>query len=237
MKSALLSAAVLACLALCPSAFAQATGDTIEVVPEPPGANCPTGGVRITVTHAGDPAPPPDVTYVCNGQTGPPGTPGSPGTPGTPGPPGEPGEPGEPGTPGDPGDPGEPGGDGPEGPPGQDGQEGPPGMDGFDGADGFADVGSGPGEAPARVPRSQACASARVTSLRLPKRFRGAQRVRLTVAGQRKSAAVTRRRVKVDLRRLRCGYYPVLVQKRGIKSALFVWRLTPNRSFRSSSVL
>ena len=108
-------------------------------------------------------------------------------------------------------------------------------MDGFDGADGFADVGSGPGEAPARVPQAQACASARVTSVKLPRRYRGIRRVRMTVAGKRGAVKVTRRRAQVDLRRLRCGYYPVLVQKRGVKSALFIYRLTPSRIVRSSA--
>lgn len=210
-------------LVLAPSvAQAQTQGDTIDVVPEPPGANCPTGGVKITVTHSGDPAPPPDITYVCNGQQGPPGTPGEPGEPGEPGTPGEPGPPGDPGEPGTPGDPGEPGQDGSEGPPGMDGLEGPPGMDGF-----FD--GGGASDAPVRVPEDQACASASVATLKLPKRYRGVSRVRLTVAGQRKFTSVTRRRVKVDLRRLRCGYYPVLVQKRGVRSALSVWRLTETR--------
>ena len=214
-------------------ASASAQSGTIDVVLEPPGPNCANGGVQITET----PPPPasPEVYYICNGQTGPPGTPGSPGTPGTPGPPGEPGEPGEPGQDGESGQPGDPG---------EPGQEGPPGMDGLSGGTDFgdigdvgADIGVGTGPPAPRVPASQACASARVTTLRLPKRFRGARRVRLTVAGQRKSAAVSRRRVKVDLRRLRCGYYPVLVQKRGTKSALFIWRLTPNGIVRGSSVL
>ena len=202
-------------------AVAQTPGDSIEVVPEPAGANCEFGGVKITVTPGvpdppPDPLPEPQVSYVCNGQ----GTPGEPGPPGDPGPPGEPGEPGNPGDPGDPGD------------PGADGLEGLPGQDAFD--DSFDEQNDEP---TLRVPASEACASARVTTMRVPKRFRGARRVRLTVAGKRKSAVVKRRRVKVDLRRLRCGFYPVLVQKRGIRPALFVWRLTPNRIVRRASVL
>ena len=111
-------------------------------------------------------------------------------------------------------------------------------MDGPEGLPGMDALGEPFGEDnPARVPASRACASARMTSLRLPKRYRGAERVLLTVAGRRRSVAVSNRRVKVDLRRLRCGYFPILVQKRGVRSALFVWRLTPRRIVRQSSVL
>ena len=110
-------------------------GDTIEV--EPAGlADCPAGGVQITVTHrrpappvkplSSDPPkddppkdpppaedPPPfDVFFICNGEDG---------EDGEPGPPGPPGIPGVPGPVGDPGLPGAPGADGP---PGQDGQNG-----------------------------------------------------------------------------------------------------------------
>ena len=231
MKS-LVIAIVLAAAALIPASALAQTQPDITVEPEPPGENCPNGGVKITVTPA-IPDPPPDplpeseISYICNGAQGPPGEPGDPGAPGEPGEPGAPGEPGDPGTPGDPGDPGEPG------------SEGLPGMDGLDGADGFdgLDGMGGLGDAPTRVPARQACTSARVTTLRLPARFRGARRVTLTVNAKRQSVPVSRRRVKVDLRRLRCGYYPILVQRRGIRSALFVWRLTPGRIVRGSSVL
>ena len=212
-----LALALVLCVAA-PAAAQTPAGDTIDVAPEPAGDNCEFGGVRITVTHP--PPAEPDVTYVCNGQQGPPGDPGEPGEPG---PPGEPGE---------------------EGPPGQDGL---PGLDGGGdgGTDFIGDIGAdlgdvgdvGTGPPVPRVPASRACASAKVTKLRLPRRFRGVRRVKLTVAGRRASTRVSRRRVNVDLRRLPCGYYPVLVQKRGVRSALFIWRLTPSRIVRGSSVL
>ena len=66
--------ATVACCALIP---ANAAADTITVVPEPAGANCANGGVKITVTPTPPPPPappPPDqVSYVCNGADGQPG--------------------------------------------------------------------------------------------------------------------------------------------------------------------
>jgi hypothetical protein len=62
---------------------AQCGKDNIQVVNEPPGANCPNGGVKIIANR--------HVSFVCNGATGTPGAPGAPGTPGAPGAPGTPG--------------------------------------------------------------------------------------------------------------------------------------------------
>jgi hypothetical protein len=71
----------------------------ITVVTEPPGANCPAGGIKITIQRGrldGTPAPasvngpappdPPDeIHFVCNGLPGAPGPAGPPGPPGPPG--------------------------------------------------------------------------------------------------------------------------------------------------------
>ena len=131
------------------------------------------------------------------------------------------GQDGEPGPEGPPGE-GEPVEPGQEGPPGQDGLEGPPGEDG-NSAESF------PSGNTTRV-----CASASVVRMKLPLRFRGVRRVTLYVDGQRHGVRVQRRRVRLDLRRLECGYYPVLVSKRGIKPALRIWHLTPGGASVSS---
>lgn len=82
--------------------------DGLVVTPEPAGANCPAGGIKIVVIHGQPdeadlaavvpPVDPPDETfYVCNGVPGVGGPPGPPGPPGAPGAPGAPGPQGEPG--------------------------------------------------------------------------------------------------------------------------------------------
>lgn len=53
-------------------------------VTEPPGVNCPAGGVKIIKLN-GPGAADDQVFYVCNGVAGPPGPPGAPGAPGLPG--------------------------------------------------------------------------------------------------------------------------------------------------------
>ena len=99
--------------------------DTIVVVEEPEGENCPAGGVKITVirngghvTEFGEGNATEDF-YVCNGEDGEPGPPGEDGEDGEDGAPGAPGAPGT-GTPGAPGAPGADGADGPAGPGGDD---------------------------------------------------------------------------------------------------------------------
>ena len=190
---------------------------TAVVVYEPPGDNCPDGGVKITVTPTPEPTPEPTEDPTPEPTTEPTPEPTEDPTP-------EPtplarvaqeepevyyvcnGQQGEPGL---------------EGIPGMDGQNG---SDGFDGLtpEGESDFGPLAPESSAR-----ACSSARVVRLRLPSRFRHASRVKLTVNGKRKSVRVNSRRViRVDMRKAPCGYYPVLVQRRGVKSALYVWRLT-----------
>lgn len=78
--------------------------DHVVVVTEPPGMNCPTGGIKVIVIHGlvdpesftghkkHHPRPKPDpkdeVFFVCNGANGVPGPPGPAGPPGPPGPPG-----------------------------------------------------------------------------------------------------------------------------------------------------
>lgn len=65
-------------------------GNGVVVVVEPPGLNCPAGGIKISVVGDG-------TFYVCNGVAGAPGVPGPIGAPGLPGAPGAPGLPGAPG--------------------------------------------------------------------------------------------------------------------------------------------
>ena len=70
-------------------------GPDIDVFVEPPGANCPAGGIKIVIvrgepdgperTHPPKPDPADLVFYVCNGQDGDDGEPGPPGPPGPPG--------------------------------------------------------------------------------------------------------------------------------------------------------
>ena len=196
-----------------------APADDITVVSEPPGENCASGGIKVTVTTTPeDPEAEPveTVYYVCNGQDGEPGTPGEDGEDGAPGTPGEPGPEGPQGPPGEPGQDGAPGTDG------QDGNDGADGNDGVDGADG-----SDGEQGPIRVPVSQACASAGVKRLRLPSRFANARRVTVIANAKRRTVRVSARRtVRVDLRRVTCGYYPVIIRKKGIRSELRIWHLT-----------
>jgi len=201
--------------------LAQSPQPTITVEAEPPGDNCEFGGVKVTVTPADEPTPTPEPTD-------------------TPDP--EPTDTPEP-TPTDTpsavaaqaaepdveyvcnGQPGEPGQDGSDGMDGQDGQDGQDGLDGMD-----SDA-STPG---IQASRANTCATAGVKRVRLPKRFKSVKRVTVTVNSQRKHPVVKRRVVKVSLRRVPCGYYPVLVQKRHVRSYLVVLRLTPTRVTRST---
>ena len=201
----------------------SSTGTTV-VVPEPPGDNCPDGGVKIIFTPTPEPDPTPDPTEEP--------TPDPTEEP-TPDPTVEP-------TP-DPTETPDPEptplarasqADEPEityvcnGQQGEPGLEGLPGMDGQDALDGLEPDGD-LSEGPLAARTDRACSSARVARLRLPSRFNHVRRVKLTVNGKRKRVRVNVRRViKVDLRKAPCGYYPVLVQRRGVKSALYVWRLT-----------
>ena len=171
----------------------------ITVVVEPPGSNCEAGGIKVTVTPIPEDPEEEPVPSVYYVCNG---QQGEPGEPGPEGPPGE----GEPGLPGDPGQDGLPGEPGIEGPPGEDGNS---------------------AETPSTGSGSRACASASVVRMKLPARYRGVRKVTVIVNGKRRSARVQRQRVQVDLRKLQCGYYPVLVQRRGIKSALRIWHLTP----------
>ena len=198
------------------------TGDTVTVTDEPAGENCEYGGVRITVTHpeptpdpteeptpdpTEEPTPDPtedptetpeatqlrrrepDMTFVCNGQSG------------------------------------EPGQDGTDGADGDDGDNGENGMDGMD-----SDF-----ETPGiQATRSNRCATAGVVKVRVPKRFRNGTRVRVTANGRRRSARVRKRKVAANLSTVPCGYWPVLIQRRGKRSALIVVRLTPRRVVRST---
>jgi uncharacterized protein (TIGR03382 family) len=135
----------------------------IDVTPEPAGANCDTGGVRISVgvddgtpsgtfgngiLEAGEVE---RTAFVCNGrdgadgQDGAPGADGQDGAPGADGQDGAPGADGQDGAPGADGQDGAPGADGQDGAPGADGQDGAPGADGQDGAPGADGQDGAPG--------------------------------------------------------------------------------------------
>ena len=104
-------------------------GDKIVVVQEPPGENCPNGGVKIIVLR--DRGHDDNTRYfICNGEDGEPGPPGPEGPEGPQGPPGPPGDDGDDGAPGPAGPPGLPGapGQGLPGLPGAPGPAGPPGA-------------------------------------------------------------------------------------------------------------
>jgi Collagen triple helix repeat (20 copies) len=207
--------------------LAQSPSPTITVVAEPPGENCEFGGVKVTVTPAEEPEPTPEPTE-------------EPTPDPTEDPTEEPTEePTEPPTAAaaqaEPevtyvcnGQPGEPGTDGQDGADGADGDDGTDGMDGFDGTD------AEPGTPGIQAAAGERCRTAGVKKLRLPKRFKYVKRVTLTVNSKRTHPRVKRRVVKVNLRRVPCGYYPVLVQRRGVRSWLIVLRLTPNRVVRTS---
>ena len=198
---------------------AQSPSPTITVVAEPPGDNCEFGGVKVTVTPAEE-TPTPEPTDTATPE--PTDTPDPTETP-TDTPSAVAAQAAEPDVEyvcnGQPGEPGQDGLDG------QDGQDGQDGMDGLD-----ADP-STPG---IQASRANTCATARVKSVHLPKRFRSVKRVTVTVNSQRRSSHVRRRVVKVNLKRVPCGYYPVLVQKRHVRSYLVVMRLTSHRVTRST---
>ena len=208
--------------------FAQdPPGGTTVVVPEPPGDNCPDGGVKIIVTPTPEPTPDPTEEPTPDPTEEP-----------TPDPTEEPTPDPEPTVQAAQEEPevsyvcnGQQGEPGLEGVPGMDGQDG---QDSFDGLTPEGDPDLGP-----LAPRSsaRACSSARRARLKLPGRFAHVHRVKLTVNGKRKKVRVNLRRViKVDMRNAPCGYYPVLVQRRGIRSALYVWQLTSFGIVRQSVV-
>lgn len=212
----------LAAIFLFPAAsgVAQEQQPVITVVEEPSGDNCPTGGVKVTVTPAPepDPEPTPDPTE-------------------TPTP-----DPTETVTP-EPtltavaaqaqepnvyyvcnGQSGEPGPDGQAGSDGIDGLDGPDGVDGADGMDGESASGGSTNPKPV-------CASAGVKRIRVPARFKRHRQVTVIANAKRRHVRVSaRHKVRVDLRRAACGYYPVLVSKRGIRPMLRIWHLTPSRA-------
>ena len=119
------------------------------------------------------------------------------------------------------GDPGEAGQDG------TDGADGDSGMDGMDGFD--ADAGT-PG---VQARRADRCQTAGVVRVRVPRRFANGARVRVLANGRRRSQRVRKRRVAANLRTVPCGYWPVLISRRGQRSALVVLRLTDRRVSRA----
>ena len=172
------------------------------VEPEPPGANCPSGGVKITITPI-EPTPTPSPTATPTPTPEPTATP----------------------TPRARAAQAEPDVyfvcDGQQGDPGSDGLDGSDGRDGSDGDDGDSAEES---DEPSTATRRRCQPSRRVVSWRLPERFRG-QRVRLRVDGQRRFPRLQGRAVRVDFRGLRCGVYPILAQAPGVRSALRIYRV------------
>ena len=59
----------------------------------------------------------------------------------------------------------------------------------------------------------------------LPARFRRVTAATVIVGGHKRVVLVERGTVLVDLHGLACGSYPVLVQRRGIRSAVRVFNL------------
>jgi hypothetical protein len=51
--------------------------------------------------------------------------------------------------------------------------------------------------------------------------------VKVTINGKRENVHVKNHVIKVNASRLACGYYPVLVQRRGVRAYTFVLRLRP----------
>lgn len=171
-------------------------GDQIVVVVEPPGENCPNGGVKIIVLR--DKGHDDNTKYyVCNGEDGQPGPPGPEGPEGPQGPPGEDGEDGAPG---------------PTGPPGADGATGPQGPQGLQGP---------PGATP-ELPRELTCISGRTATWRVivvrNHRVRG---LRAFFEGARTPVSRSRTRngrvmytVRIDLSGLPRGVYAARVRYR-----------------------
>jgi hypothetical protein len=200
-------------------------GPDIDVFEEPPGPNCPTGGVKIVVSGKYKD----HVFYVCNGEDG---EPGPIGPPGPPGPPGEPGE--SPTVEVEPAGPNCPtggvritvpdnddegtdpqvfyvcnGAPGPTGPGGADGPAGPQGP-------------AGPPGATPRLPENVTCISNRVATWRvIVRRGVRVRNVRFSFEGVRTSAVRGRTpggrvvyRVRVDMRGLPRGVYVARVRYR-----------------------
>ena len=205
MRALLITIAVLALPA-------SAAADTISVVPEPAGANCATGGVKITVTptQPAPPAPPlPDqVSYVCSGPAGVDGAPGTDGAPGA---------------------------DGQDGQPGADGIDGSDGSNGFDGQD---STGTTSSSSTGSSTRPASCGkSSRVISWHLPARFKRATSATVVINGHRRTVLVERGTILVDLHGLACGSYPIVVQRRGMKSAVRIFTLNRSGKIGRTSVV
>jgi hypothetical protein len=194
----------LAALAVFPAA---AAADTISVVPEPAGANCPAGGVKITVTPTppAPPAPPPpdQVSYVCSGPAGADGAPGTDGAPGA---------------------------DGTDGTDGVDGQDG---SNGFDGSDATS---SGSGATTTSRTPSCGKAS-RVITWHLPARFKRVTSATVIVGGHKRTVTITRGAVSVDLHGLACGSYPIVIQRRGIRPVVRIFTLDRSGRIGRTSVV
>jgi hypothetical protein len=204
----------------------------VIVVTEPPGANCPAGGVKITVIQGkpdeAAPAPepittgpappkPPDPTdltfFVCNG------VPGAAGAQGPPGPAGPTGATGATGA------------TGPAGAAGAAGPAGPAGPRGATGAQGPA----GPGTSALRCQVS----TLRGQRLFLPARFAGRGAVQLTIRGPnttrvrfngllrvRVAANGAGRYLFIPLLARRCGKYTLVARAPGVRPLAQVWTIT-----------
>lgn len=229
----LVLAALVAAIALIPSASAQdscslppevceADPSQLSVAVEPPGENCPTGGIAITVTPKPEETPTPEPTDTPEPEPTDTPTPEPTETP-TP-------EPTETPTPTavaaqdeepqvfyicngddlgadetptpDPDDTSDPG-------------------DFIDNGDSEQNFDEGIG-----TTRRPSCGKAsRTVSQRLPKRYHGVKRVSMTLNGRKRSTVVRHQAVRINLRGLKCGSYPVVIQRRGIKPYVRIFTL------------
>ena len=182
-------------------------GDTITVSDEPPGENCPNGGIKVEVIHPvppdvdplteipEPPEPEVEVFYICNGLDGEPG---------------EPGEDGEPGTPGAPGTPGTQ-------------IIGPFGIPGInitqDTAVNVNISGGAFGNCQSLRRRAR---------LVLPERLRSFSTVRVRIDRGRARQALVRnnRSVRVNMRGKRCGPHVITVRKRNVPATVRLWTVT-----------
>lgn len=208
--------AVVAGFVLLPSASAQepcslppevcaAQPSQISVAVEPPGDNCENGGIAITVTPL-PPTPTPEPTDTPEPE--PTDTPDPEPTPTV------------------------------TAVAAQDEPEifyvcnGATGADGMDGSGDNGDSGDDSGDngensnSNTGTTRRPSCGKAsRTITLRLPTRYRKATRVTVTLNGKRHHPTVKRRSVRINLRGLRCGSYPVVVQRRGIRPYVRIFTL------------
>ena len=150
------------------------------------------------------------------------------------------------GEPGPPGPAGAPGPQGPAGPPGPPGPAGPPGSvvvtPGPTAGTVNITVGSltvtVPGTVPGTTPPAPACVNTRASAIvgPLPVRFKARMRISITAFGHAQLATVHNHRAVVDLSKLGCGVYPMVIRpsprRPHFKPALRIWSLTGGTTLR-----